>query len=689
MRPLVSVTSVFLLSTSVGFAQVRETVNVNFVEVPVTVLDRNGNPVRGLTADRFEILDQGKSRPITSFDAIDFTSPQSLKSTSPLNPVIRRSFLLLFDLSFSSPVGRMKAQEAARNFLARGMHRQDLAAIGTIDVQRGFRLLTAFTTDRNLHTAAISNPVSFRSSDPLQIAGQLGFELPQQQTSQATRRDRDVSEDILAEIVREQTRLNESFNRGRIDREVKLLSALAHTLRMLPGRKQVVFFSEGFDPRLIEGRDVRAFQETMQELTQAEHGEVWKVDTDLRYGSSASLALVDEMAKICRASDVVLHAVDIQGVRVDNDIEKGAIINSNAGLFLLSRPTGGEVFRNSNDLSANLEQMLRHQEVIYVLGFQPPITAPGKFHELKVRVKDVPGARVLHRTGYYERGAESSMERVLTAAEIVLNDTPQPDIGLAALVASFPTVANAQVPVILEINGPDLLQNVKSTTVPVEIYLYAFDEDGLVRDRMFQRFSIELAKLGDKLRQSGIKYYATLSLPVGRYAIKTLVRVPETERKGFARVDMVVPSGTEVAVLPPFFFEEPGKWVMVRGGSHDPTKAGYPFQINGEPFIPTAAVHVRSGEPRQFAVFVYNASPDELAWETSGRDAQGTSLATDAKLLKELQGGEVTKLMFQYAPSEQDHAIQRLDVTIRKKGSSDERKASVPLTVLRSKGGVR
>src|SRR6184192_3295394 len=135
MRPLGAVTSLLVLSAGLAFGQVRETVNVNLVEVPVTVIDRNGNPVRGLTADKFEL--------------IDFASSQT-RAVSPLNPAARRSFLLLFDLSFSSPLGRTKAQEAARNFIARSMQRRDLAAVGTIDIERGFRLLTAFTTDRNI-----------------------------------------------------------------------------------------------------------------------------------------------------------------------------------------------------------------------------------------------------------------------------------------------------------------------------------------------------------------------------------------------------------------------------------------------------------------------------------------------------------------------------------------------------------
>src|SRR5256885_12537153 len=82
MRPLVCVASTVLLSLSTASAQVRETVNVNYVEVPVTVLTRGGEPVRGLTRDRFEIVDEGKVRTISSFETIDFGSPQSLKSTS-------------------------------------------------------------------------------------------------------------------------------------------------------------------------------------------------------------------------------------------------------------------------------------------------------------------------------------------------------------------------------------------------------------------------------------------------------------------------------------------------------------------------------------------------------------------------------------------------------------------------------
>ncbi len=664
----------FLLATSAAYAQVKETIDVHLVEVPVTVVDRAGNPIRGLTAANFELFDRGAKRPIANFDAIDLAS-EGARTTSPLNPSARRNWILLFDLSFSSPMGRSKAQEAAKNFIARGMGRRDLAAIATIDVERGFRMVTSLTTDRNLLGAAIANPSNFVSADPLRIAGGSGVE-EMISPDAAIRKPADDRSDSAIDIALGEKRQNDQFNRSRIERQMRLLSDLGRTLRVLPGRKQVILFSEGFDPRLVRGRDAHSSAEEQEDLNQATAGNIWRLDSDARYGSSETLTILEEMARSLRGSDVVLHAVDIQGVRVQSD-ENGARINSNDALHLLSAPTGGEVFKNSNNINADLEKMLRAQDMVYVLGFRAPASNDGKFRELKVRVTGVPGARVFHRAGYYSSGTESALERSLSNAEIVLNDVPQNDVQVATLAAPFPARSgNSRVPMVVDIGAEGLVRDAKTKDVIAEIYVYAFDDQGIVRDRSFQRLTIEIAKLAG---HNGIKYFPTLSLPPGKYALKTLVRVAGTERKGFVRTDIDVPTSYDVALLPPMFLDDPSAWVVVRGGSRDDA-GSYPFHINGEPFMPSASAQVSNGHPRRVALFVFNVSPDELTWDTAVTDAAG-SHAGAPSLVKRLQGQDVMKLVFDYSPADLQRGPASFDVIVHKKGSVDGRKSSVPLVV--------
>ncbi|HEV2719644.1 MAG TPA: VWA domain-containing protein [Thermoanaerobaculia bacterium] len=665
-------------------SKLSETVNVHLVEVPVTVVDREGNPVRGLKQSDFEIYDQGKKRDITVFDPVDFASDASLKATSPLNPAARRSFLLLLDMSFSSPNGRAKAQEAARAFIAKTLTRRDLAAVATIDIEHGFRLLTSFTTDRNALVQAISNPKVFVSGDPLQLGALDVFTSVLPEENAATSRNSDRNDEALAnikDIARLEARLNDSYNRTRVERQMNLLSDMARTLQAVPGRKQVVFMSEGFDARLVQGRDARAVDEAKDEMEQTTSGEYWKVDFDARFGSSTTISLLDRMAHYFRGSDVVLHAIDIQGLRVQNDLQSGARINSNEGLYLLAHSTGGALFQNANDLGRDFDKMMRQQEVVYVLGFRASSNTPGKFHDLKVKVKGLPvGSTVSHRGGYYEGGGSANaIERTLTNAEVIMNDIPENDIHIATLVAALPGKSHGQVPVIVEINGADLARDAKTKDVKVDFYVYAFDEEGIVRDRVFQRITIDLAKTGEQLKKGGLKYYGTLSLPPGKYAVKALVRLPESEKKGFARADVSVPGVDDVAVLPPLFTDRPGQWLTVKGAVHGDSGT-FPFQINGEPFMPSAVARLRNGEPRQFAVFVYNATADEMTWETTLTDPAGTRTTTP-KLVRELQGDFVTKLVFQYDAAGVGPGNATLDIVIHKKGSADARRASVPLLV--------
>lgn len=609
-------TLIFLLAAAAA-AQVRETVNVNLIEVPVTVVDASGNPVRGLTAANFEVFDQGKKREITAFDAIDFAVRDSVSAIAPMNPAARRSFLLLFDLGYSTPNSLARAQEAARRFVKESVEPRDLVGVATIDVDRGFHLLTAFTTDRELIASAIGSPLDFRGSDPLQIANQRStfqpgepiVENPNESpySQMATEHQRDVSKTMKREGA--------GAVRKRIEKQVDALGDLARMLRSVPGRKQVIFLSEGFDAEFLQGRDVHTNadqkKENEKENNSVTSGELWDVDLEARYGSATGLATLNRMASYFRSSDVVLHAIDIKGVRVQNDVAEGATINSNAGLFTLSRPTGGLVFQNSNDLTDNFARMLRAQEVVYVLGFQVPSIKAGSFHALKVKVAGVNAAHLSYRAGYFETGAETLAEKSLSDAEIIVNDIPKRDVRVDALAAAFPIDdAHAQVAVVLEINGQDLLQAAKDGQALAEVYVYAFDRDGVVRDRLFEKMRLDLAKAGDRLQATGVKFIASLTLPPGEYAVKALVRIPDSDRRGFARANVRVPRPGEVAATSFFVDEPPPRWVLVRGTTLD--LARYPFQMGGKPLVPSVVPHLHNGEKRRFAVFAAGSSVETI-----------------------------------------------------------------------------
>ena len=666
-------TAIALLLATSAFAQLRETVNVNVIEVPVSVVDSSGNPVRGLTAANFEIYDGGKKQAITSFDKIDFGTKETVSAISPLNPAARRSFLLLFDLGFSSPRSLVKAQEAARRFVTSAVQPRDLVGVGTIDNDHGFRLLTAFTTDHDLVDSAISDPHTFRGNDPLQI-GNKTFVADLTNGASVTTpapvidSQRPGAAAAAQEMVERQQQLthsNEQYVRGRVEKQVDYLSDLAKTLRAVPGRKQVILLSEGFDAKYLQGRDVRDTEANARDNQAVTTGQYWRVDSDDRYGSSSSLELLNRMAQSFRSSDVVLDAIDIQGVRVQNDVASGANLNSNAGLHVLSRPTGGEVFQNSNDLKNNFERMLHAQEVVYVLGFQAPTSNPGKFHDLKVKLVNASG-RVSYRLGYYESGGESATERTLTTAEVIVNDIPQDDVHVAAFAAPFPGGnGNSQVPVILDLNGADLAKQAKGNTAAAEIFVYAFDSEGIVRDRLYQRLTLDLKKVGDRLRTGGIRYYGTLVLPPGTYAIKSLIRAGEPDKKnpneiekrGFARTDIIVPKAGEVAVLPPIPIDEQPKWILVKGTERG-APGDYPFELNGQNFIPSATASSK------VAVVVYGASAGELTWETTPK----------TKLLGTIPITGGTKLVLQLDDPAQ---VSSLKVTVHKKGVAEAQTTSV------------
>src|SRR5215471_2931203 len=454
----------------------HETAAVHVVEIPVNVIGKDGKPVAGLTAADFDLYDDGKKQAITGMDVIDLSRPVAPAGASVATPVegaARRHWLIIFDLSYTSLSGLLRARDGAREFVTKDLRPTDLASVATLSVDTGLKLLVNFTSDRNqlaqaINTLGLPGLATQRAVDPLGFA----FVPPglAQSGADASPKKTAMSSDDIKDLLSIQKPATDDLARGRVTQLVKSLGVIGRTLDSVRGRKHVLFFSEGFETRLLSGNAAEkpsgapfaAQQSTAQETADnAAHGEIWRIDSDARYGSTSTRSVLDRALSECRRSDTILHTVDISGLRNDSDASGTSKPGSGTdALFTLAADTNGEFIRNANNFGGEIEKIVERTDLVYLLIYQPKsLTKPGTFHELKVKVK-APGAKVVARAGYYEPrpyAALSPMERMLDAGDALTGGARQDSFPTVALTAPFPSSGSiSQVPVIIEIPGKPL-----------------------------------------------------------------------------------------------------------------------------------------------------------------------------------------------------------------------------------------
>jgi VWFA-related protein len=556
------------------------------VEIPVQVL-LDGKPVRGLTADDFVVYQEKDRQAITGFDMVDLYGTSTEKAAPVLDvpPPARRHFLFLFDLSFSEPKAIVQAREAAKGLLA-DLHPSDLVAVATYVTSRGPELVLGFTPDRAQAGAAIDTLglpelVDRTQTDPLRI---LVDSLKQDITQSTGGTDAAVASegrraglqeillDQLQGFLMESERASLEVEKDKVTSLTRSFTDLARLMRSVSGRKHVVYLSEGYDSSVLTGTTDAKVEQEMREA--GNEGQFWKVDAEKRFGSSAAAGQVDAMLQELRRADCVVQAVDIGGLRAVQGSSGGLGYERKGGresLFQMARDTGGELYENFNDLGAAMGKMLERTGVTYVLTIQPPVLPDGAYHNLRVELKRGPrGARVVHRPGYYAPlpfAQRSRYEKMLaTAGEVLLGDEGG-TVHLTALAAPMPAPAGsstADVPVMIEIDGPSLLHLNQGEDLPTEIYIYAMDSQGRVRDFVAQTLSLDLFKVERRLLESGLRFYGHLELPPGSYKARVLVRNGRTGLHGLKVLPLEV-SSTAKADLPAAFYPDAkGSWLVTR-----------------------------------------------------------------------------------------------------------------------------
>jgi VWFA-related protein len=653
---------------------VRETAEVSLVEVPVRVVDRNGAPMRGLEAKDFTLFDDGRRQEIVGFDAVDLANHTAAPGVAPPPPA-RRRFLILFDFSFARPKSIVAARKAARDFVLDGLDATDLAAVAVYSVEKGVRMLVTFTSDRAqlaraIETLGLEAPRA--PGDPLAFAYDTSaLHLGPVLETNADGAGRADAQAALIEHLQAMESINhariDEYQRGRVRNLIRSFGELGQALDAVQGRKDVIYLSEGFDGRFLVG--TRESDLERQWLIQ---GEQWKVDSEKRFGDTPLRSELDEMGRLMRRSDCVIHAVDIAGIRSGGDAEEAAPRTFPGGaensLFEIANGSGGEVFRNANDLRGQLDSLITRTSLVYVLAFKPDKSrGEGFFHELKVKV-GASGAKVSARPGYYERRGFrrlSPFERNLSAADVIANEIPMEEIPMRVLAAAFASgEPAASVPVLLEIPGDRFLSGQQGDRATAEIYVYATDSDNQLSDFLVQTIALDLTKSRPKLLASGLKYYGELRLKPGRYRLRTLIRNGETGQMGLSVSSLLVPAFAQDQpyLAPPLFLEGAGDWVLVRGRRNAPTPnaptdAGSSplLELSAEGLSASAEPQLQPGSASRVCLVAYNfgapGGNDELRLNGQiiafdGRPVQEGLLSIVGRSTAEADGRRVLLLAF-------------------------------------------
>jgi VWFA-related protein len=629
---------------------------VSLVLLPVFVVDRDGHAVRGLSATDFDLSADGKRADVVSFRYIDTTQGEDQDEIRQASAA-RRRFLLLFDESFTDPAGLHRAQAAAVDFVRHRLARSDLAAVATVDVNRGVRIVANFTEDRALLAHAVETlgvSTLAKISDPLGLAADLmvtDLALPGR-TGQSPQ---GVLDSVLVVLARRMKAAEDEAYRAQVLTLISSVHDLARALRRVDGRKQVLYFSAGFDSRLLVGHTGSEQREAAESIAE---GRLQEVDGRARYGDNRLRDLLSDMTRGLARADAVVHTIDVTGLGSDHSMTQTTVtvdpqrqLPGRESLNFIAAETGGRFFRDANDLGPALDEMLEMTSRYYVLGFQPPAGKDhGGFHKIKVKVarRD---AKVSHRAGYYERGGTGDtavLQRQFEAAQLVMTGVGRNDLAFASLCLPFPADAARQTLGLVIQIPKESLRWTPGQGTSLELYAYAVAEDGTVQDHLAQLARLDPARADPDGAARGLSFFGTLAVTPGRYTVRLMLQERESGKAGVQFIDVVVPprDPSRGVLLPPVLLDDPSRWVGLEMSRSNGTESpAFPFRVGDNRFLPRASFETHPGASEKLVLLAYEPSlpgdpAEPLQIRSSLRDREGRLVPTGVIRIEKVLRGE-------------------------------------------------
>jgi len=584
-------------------------VNVALVAVPVFVTDKNGKSVRGLTAEDFEVEENGKETPIVAFQAVDVDAPVTIESeaVSASLPVAvqaesPRQFLLLIDLEFSPPAGAFRGRTGAAKFIREGLAEGDLVAVAVWS-RSGLRVLTNFTADHENAARALegNGVLTAPGVDPLGLAGGFGT-----LASSGGRADEDAAEQNarLTQLLAEEYAT-------RVAAFLESVSGLVRKLSALRGRKQLVLLSGGFRES--------AWNSAISQGNSAE--------------SAPNLKRMQNIFEEAGRGDVVVHAVSLYGIpssldlssrtarddsrTVDGSVDQRSAVDMASGrttLNAFTRNTGGYFIQPTNDFNLALREVDRISRQSYVIAFEAAEAAEGnnKPRSLKVRVRR-PGLQVSHRSSYSpeagSRGSGGGGDRRAEAAEAIAKGLTGGSAPLHLTTLPYRTREGQLVThAVLHIGASAFSNATGSGPITVEVFGYVMDE-GRVVDSLAASTSLDLARFGDAARKSGLQILTAFPVSAGSADVRFYARVGGSDASGSIQQRVTVPGFTANAPVlsaPMFNLPVAGR-VAIPFQPKDRPRIEIPFRLGSEAFVPDTPLVLTPGRTREVTVFVWPA----------------------------------------------------------------------------------
>jgi len=377
----------------------QESVRVDVVNVDVVVLDKNGERVMDLTRDDFEIRENGKPVELTNFHIFD---------RRPSTPAVDRS-----ETGERAPVAPVDAGTDERhrlrlmvfldNFHIRFANRNRV--LGQIrpflnEVLEGNADVMLLSADRRIH---VEQPFTDDHAALNRALNRLSKRMTGAELTASEEADLEqYIEDKIAlglplEGVKNMVHAQSADQLSHVKSTIELLEQCVRAMSGLPGRKVLLYVSEGF---LFS-----AGSEMLSKYFGGRPGpsavSSWNVADDL-----------EDLARLANGNRVTFYTLSAAGLDSFNDSNSNLVTS----LVHMASSTGGRTMFNGNYADTYLRKSLEDFRSYYSLGYtRPPTSRQERFTRIKVKVKRK-GLKVLHRKGDFSKSIdERYRDQVRTA----------------------------------------------------------------------------------------------------------------------------------------------------------------------------------------------------------------------------------------------------------------------------------